>query len=78
MALAPNMAADVMTRLERLGLTVHPLSRAISDYHGWLDTRYTLSQLDLHPTPTAYALIAEYVATEILHAGDVGMCVPLR
>lgn len=78
MALAPNMVADVTTRLERRGLTVHPLSRAIPDYHGETDIRYTLSEVDRHPTPVAYALIAEYVATEILHAGDVGMCVPLR
>ncbi len=78
MALAPNMVADVMTRLERVRLSVHPLSRAIPDYHGGTDTRYTLSEVDRHPTPLAYALIAEYVASEILHASDVGMCVPLR
>jgi hypothetical protein len=59
--------SKIMTRFSRPGITIHRLSEAIPDYRMPFDSRYVLSTRDAHPSPAAYARIADYVVNEILH-----------
>lgn len=66
-SLPPNWVASFTKRLAARDLTVHPLSRAIPDYRSPFDPRYVISAVDQHPSPAAYARIADYVVHDILH-----------
>jgi hypothetical protein len=66
MGLDAEPRAAFTARLTARGIKVHSMSQAIPDYVGWVDPRYVISVADRHPSPRAYARIADYVVDRIL------------
>ena len=69
-ALGDRWTSDFTDRVSRTGVQLHMTTDAITDYRDEdRDARYVLSPTDLHPSPAAYGLLADYVVSHVLENG---------
>ena len=65
--LTPSVSSELAATVTRPGIDVHHVKAAFLDYQLGFDPRYQFCPGDRHPRPAAYALVSDYVVSEVLH-----------
>ena len=65
--LPPHLEAEATAAVTKPGVDVHNVKAVIRDQKDGFDPRYQISSGDRHPRAETYALVADYVASAVLH-----------